>query len=229
MQHSELDLKDKSPESTIIESRAREGMANKVITDEEEILYELDNSELCLSDDDDDSIENEISSIKPCSIYDEFLDSPMKPASRKCVSFKLSPSSDDEDCESTKLTNNFTRLKDKASASLTKCPGSFTEESCDIIPPTSSFSCGVKSRIANKVYIEDSDEKDLASEKRDKRYDLRNSSAKSSSSDEEDSDEGLFTRRKQSQRDFKKSKPVNIPCSKARTAALEEGRSRFRR
>ncbi|KAL9951050.1 hypothetical protein ACROYT_G043643 [Oculina patagonica] len=229
MQHSELDMKNKSLESTVIENRAREGMESKGITDEEEILCELDNSELCLSDDDDDSIEKEISSFKSCSLYDEFLESPMKSAARKCVSFKLTPSSDDEDLKSNKLSNNFTRLKEKASASLMKCPGSFTEESCNIIPPTSSFSGGVNSRIAGKVNTEDSEEEDSSCEQEDESYDLRNSSEKSSSSEEEDCDEGLFSIQKPSQRGFKKSKPVNIPCSKARTTALEEGRSRFRR
>ena len=242
MQNSELNLKEKSsvsklmghhPGRTIekndINEDTRNGMESTGITDEDDILCELDNSELCLSDD-DDSTEQEIFSIKPCSLYDEFLDSPMKSASRKCISFKLSPSFDDEDRDCNKLGNNFTRLREKASVSLMKCPVSFTEESCDIISPTASFSGGVKSRTANKVYRENSEEEDLSSEKEDKSYDLSNSSEKSSASEEEDSDEGLFSRRKPSQpRLFRKRKPASIPFSKARTTALEEGRSRFRR
>lgn len=202
------------------------GIESQGIIDDE-ILCELDNSEMCLSDKDDD-IENEMSSTQSRSLYDEFLDSPVKSAARKCVSFKLSPSYDSE--ESIKVLNNFTRLKEKAS-SLMKNTGSSTEESCDIIPPTSSFSGAVKLRIANKIGSVNSDEEESSSEREDKSYDLPcNSSEKSSSSEEEDSDEGLFRRRKeQSQRVSKRRKPVSIPISKARTTALEEGRNRFRR
>ena len=206
----------------------REEIESKGGHDDEDILYELDNSELCLSDD-DDSIEKEISSIKSFSVNAEVVNSPMTSVARKCVSFKLSPSSDEQERESKKLRNSFTRLKEKPSASFMSNPGSFTEESCDIIPPTSSLTGEVKSRISKRVYVENSDDKNASSEKEDQSFDLSNSSEKLSSS-EDDSDEGLFSRRKNSQRVYRKRKPaVNIPFTEARTAALKEGQRRFRR
>lgn len=235
-----MDCKDESPGGKQIANHticprerrdstkdARNEMESKVIKDDENILYELDNSEMCLSDG-DDSIEKEISTIKSFSVNAEFMDSPMKSVARKCVSFNLSPSSDEDEHESKKLANNFTRLKEKASASFMSSLGSFIEESCDVIPPTSSLNGGVKSRKANKVYVEDSDDENSSSEKEDQRFDLRNSSDKSSSS-EDDSDEGLFSKRKQSQRVYRKRKPATIPFTEARTAALKEGQRRFRR
>lgn len=239
-QTEENQFKDENPEGTqntnhISVSRERnngtknprEEIENKRASDNEDILYELDNRKLCLTDE-DDSIEKEISCIKSISVNAEFMDSPMTSAARKCVSFKLSPSSDEEELESKKLMNNFTRLKEKASASFMSSPGSFTEESCDVIPPTSSLNGKVKSRMANKVYVEDSVDESVSSEKEDNNFDLSNSSAKSSSS-EDDSDEGLFSRRKQSQRVYGKRKPVTIPFTEARTAALKEGQRSFRR
>ena len=239
-QHSELDLKGKSPEGKQIENHTicprerRESvkdafneMESKGTNEDEDILYELDDSELCLSDG-DDSIEKEIASIKSFSVNAEFMDSPMKSVAKKRVSFNLSPSSDEEERGSKKLTNNFTRLKEKASASFMSSLGSFMEESCDVIPPTSSLNGGVKSGKADKAYVEDSEEENSSSEKKDQRFDLKNSSDKSSSS-EEDSDEGLFSRRKQSQRVFKKRKPASIPFTEARAAALKEGQLRFRK
>ena len=240
-QSSELDLKDDSPEREQIENHtsfprertgsnkdAREEMESKGgVNDDDDILYELDNSQLCLSDD-DDSIEKEISSIKSFSVDAESMDSPMASVARKCVSFKLSPSSDEEERESNKLTNNFTRLKEKPSASLMSSPGSFSEESCDVIPPSSSLNGVVKSKIARKVYVEDSDGESASSEMEDQSFDLSNSSKKSSSS-EDDSDEGLFSRRKKSQPIFKKRKPVTIPFTEGRAAAFKEGQRRFRR
>lgn len=229
---TEENFKDENPEGTqnanhISVSRERnngnknprEEIENKRASDNEDILYELDNRKLCLTDE-DDSIEKEISSIKSISVNTEFMDSPMTSAVRKCVSFKLSPSSDEEQLESKKVMNNFTRLKEKASASFMSSPGSFTDESCDVIPPTSSLN--------GKVCVDDSVAESASSEKADKSFDLSNSSAKSSSS-EDDSDEGLFSRRKQSQRVYRKRKPVTIPFTEARTAALKEGQRRFRR
>ena len=239
-QTSGLDLKDESPERKQIANHtsfprertdsskdAREEMESKGV-DDDDILYELDNSELCLSDD-DNSIEKEISSIKSFSVDAKSMDSPMTSVARKCVSFKLSPSSDEEEREANKLTNNFTKLKEKPSASLMSSPGSFSEESCDVIPPTSSLNGVVKSRIARKVYVEDSYGESTYSEKEDQSFEISNSSEKSSSS-EDDSDEGLFSRRrKQSQPVFKKRKPVTIPFTEARAAAFKEGQRRFRR
>lgn len=239
-QASEVDLKDESPERDQIANRTRfprertdnskdtrEEMKSKRTWDDDDILYELDNSELCLSDD-DDSIEKEISSIKSFAAVAEFMDSPMPSVARKCVSFKLSPSSDEEQRESKKLTNNFTRLKENPIASLMSSPSSFAQESCNVIPPTSSLNGGVKSRIARKVDVEDSDGASASSEKDDQSFDLSNLSGKSSSSDG-DSDEGLFSRRKHSEPVFRKRKPVTIPFTEARTAALKEGQRRFRR
>ena len=231
-QSSELDLKDDSPERKQIANHnsskdAREEMESKGVNDDDDILYELDNSQLCLSDD-DDSIEKEISSIKSFSVDAESMDSPMASVARKCVSFELSPSSDEEERESNKLTNNFTRLKEKPSASLMSSPGSFSVESCDVIPPTSSLNGVVKSKIARKVYVEDSDGESASSEMEDQSFDLINSSEKSSSS-EDDSDKGLFSRRKKSQPVFKKRKPVTIPFIEGRAAAFKEGQRRFRR
>lgn len=240
-QTSEVDLKDESPERNQIANHTifprertdnskgvREEMGSKRARDDEDILYELDNSEVCLSDD-DDSIEKEISSIKSFSVDAEFRDSPMPSVARKCVSFKLSPSSNEEERESKKLTNNFTRLKGKPSASLMSSPSSFAQESCDVIPPTSSLNGVVKSRITRKVNVEDSDGESASSEKDDQSFDLSNSCDKSSSS-EDDSDEGLFSRRKQSEPVLRKrKKPVTIPFTEARTAALKEGQRRFRR
>jgi len=238
----ELDLKDESPERKQIANHtssprertdsnkdAREEMESKGANDDDDnILYELGNSELCLSDD-GDSIEKEISSIKFFSVDADCVDSPMTSVARKCVSFKLSPNSDEEERDSNKLTNNFTRLKEKPSASFMSSSGSFSEESCDVIPPTSSLNGAVKSRIARKVYVEDSDGQSASSEKEDQSFDLSNSSEKSSSS-EDDSDEGLFSRRKQSQPVFRKrKKPVTIPFSEARAAAFKAGQRRFRR
>lgn len=238
----ELDLKDESPERKQIANHtssprertdsnkdAREEMESKGANDDDDnILYELGNSELCLSDD-GDSIEKEISSIKFFSVDAECMDSSMTSVARKCVSFKLSPNSDEEERDSNKLTNNFTRLKEKPSASFMSSSGSFSEESCDVIPPTSSLNGAVKSRIARKVYVEDSDGQSASSEKEDQSFDLSNSSEKSSSS-EDDSDEGLFSRRKQSQPVFRKrKKPVTIPFSEARAAAFKAGQRRFRR
>lgn len=213
----ELDLKDESPE-----------MESKGANDDDNILYELGNSELCLSDD-GDSIEKEISSIKSFSVDAEWMDSPMTSVARKCVSFKLSPNSDEEERDSNKLTNNFTRLKEKPSASFISSSGSFSEESCDVIPPTSSLNGAVQSRIGRKVYVEGSDGQSTSSEKEDQSFNLSNSSEKSSSS-QDDSDEGLFSRRKQSQPVFRKrKKPVTIPFSEARAAAFKAGQRRFRR
>ena len=238
-QTSEVDLQDGSPEKKQIANQtrfprerpdnskdAREEMESKNVWDDDDILYELDNSELCLSDD-DDSIEKEISSIKSFSVDTEFMDSPMPSVARKCVSFKLSPSSDEEERESKKPTK-FTKLKEKPSASFMSSPSSFAEESCDVIPPTSSLNGTVKSRIARKVCVEDADDESASSEKDDQSLDLSNSSDKSLSS-EDDSDEGLFSRRKQSEPVFRKRKPVTMPFSEARTAALKEGQLRFRR
>lgn len=231
-QTSKEDLKDENPEGdqkaihtsflrerTDSNKNAQEEIENKRAYDDEDILYELDNSELCLSDE-DYSIEKEISCIKSISVNGEFMDSPMTSAARKCVSFKLSPSSDEEERESKKLMNNFTRLKEIASASLMSSPGSFAEESCDVIPPTSSLN--------GKVCVEDSVDESASSENEDNNFDLSNSSAKSSSS-EDDSDEGLFSRRKQSHRVYRKRKAVTIPFTEARTTALKEGQRRFRR
>ena len=224
-QTSEEDFKDENPEGnqnpnhtsfprerTDSNKNAQEEIENKRAYDDEDILYELDNSELCLSDE-DDSIEKEISCIKSISVNAEFMDSPMTSAARKCVSFKLSPSSDEEERESKKLMNNFTRLKEKAKEES-------MEESCDVIPPTSSLN--------GKVCVEDSVDESASSENEDKSFDLSNSSAKSSSS-EDDSDEGLFSRRKQSHRVYRKRKAVTIPFTEARTTALKEGQRRFRR
>ena len=241
-QTSEVDLRDESPERNQIANLSRflrertdsskdvhEEMESKRPWDEEDILDELDNSELCLSDD-DDSIEKEISSIKSFSVDVEFMDSPMPSVARKCVSFKLSPSSDEEERESKKLTNNFTRLKQKPSDSLLSSPSSFAQESCDVIPPTSSLNGVVKSRITRKVYVEDSDGETASSEKDDQSFNLISNSSDKSSSSEDDSDEGLFSRRKQSEPVFRKrKKPVTIPFTEARTAALKEGQRRFRR
>lgn len=239
-QTSEVDLKEESPERNQIANHtrfprertdnskaAREEMESKRALDDDDILHELDNSELCLSDG-DDSIEKEISSIKSFAVDAEFMDSPMPSVVRKYVTFKLSLSSDEEERESKKLTNNFTRLKEKPSASLMSSPSSFAQESCDVIPPTSSLNGGVKSRIARKVYFEDSDDEGASSEKGDQSFDLSNSFDKSSSSGD-DSDEGLFSRRKQSEPVFRKRKPGTIPFTEARTAALKEGQRRFRR
>lgn len=239
-QTSEVDLKEESPERNQIANHTRfprertdnskdalEEMESKRALDDDDILHELDNSELCLSDG-DDSIEKEISSIKSFAVDAEFMDSPMPSVARKYVTFKLSPSSDEEERESKKLTNNFTRLKEKPSASLMSSPSSFAQESCDVIPPTSSLNGGVKSRIARKVYVEDSDDEGASSEKGDQSFDLSNSFDKSSSSGD-DSDEGLFSRRKQSEPVFRKRKPLTIPFTEARTAALKEGQRRFRR
>lgn len=239
-QTSEVDLKEESPERNQIANHTRfprertdnskdalEEMESKRALDDDDILHELDNSELCLSDG-DDSIEKEISSIKSFAVDAEFMDSPMPSVVRKYVTFKLSLSSDEEERESKKLTNNFTRLKEKPSASLMSSPSPFAQESCDVIPPTSSLNGGVKSRIARKVYVEDSDDEGASSEKGDQSFDLSNSFDKSSSSGD-DSDEGLFSRRKQSEPVFRKRKPVTIPFTEARTAALKEGQRRFRR
>ena len=239
-QTSEVDLKEESPERNQIANHTRfprertdnskdalEEMESKRALDDDDILHELDNSELCLSDG-DDSIEKEISSIKSFAVDAEFMDSPMPSVARKYVTFKLSPSSDEEERESKKLTNNFTRLKEKPSASLMSSPSPFAQESCDVIPPTSSLNGGVKSRIARKVYVEDSDDEGASSEKGDQSFDLSNSFDKSPSSGD-DSDEGLFSRRKQSEPVFRKRKPVTIPFTEARTAALKEGQRRFRR
>ena len=240
-QTSELDLKDKSPEGGEIANHssfpreetdsskdASEEMESKGANDDDDILYELDNSELCLSGD-DDFIEKEISSIKSFCVDTECMDSPLTSVARKCVSFKLSPSSDQEERESKKLTNNFTSLKEKTSASFMNMPSSSAEESCDVIPPTSSLN-GVKSRIARKDCVEDSDGERASSDKEDQSFYLNNSCDKSSSS-EDDSDEGLFSRQKQSQPVFRtKRKPaVAIPFTEARKAAFKEGQRRFRR
>ena len=239
-QTSEVNLQDGSPERKQISNHTRsprertdngkdtrEEMESERAWDDDDILHELDNSELCLSDD-DDSIEKEISSIKSFAVDAEFMDSPLPSVARKCVSFKLSPSSDEEERESKMPTNKFTRLKEKPSALFMSSLSSFAEESCDVIPPTSSLNGTVKSRIARKVHVEDADDESASSEKDDQSFDLSNSSDKSLSS-EDDSDEGLFSRRKQSEPVFRKRKPVTMPFSEARTAALKEGQRRFRR
>ncbi|KAJ7325348.1 hypothetical protein OS493_029896 [Desmophyllum pertusum] len=230
-QNSVIDLKDKSSEKKLIGNHTAScseetrdftkdgcvGMENKGINyEDDDILYELDNSQLCLSDDDGDDF------------LAKFLDSP-----RKHVSFELSPSSDDEDLESNKLTNNFTRLKEKPSTSYMKIHGSLTElateESCDIISPTASFGDVIKSRIYTDVH---SDDEDSFSQKEDQRVDFEELSDKSSASEDEDSIEGLFSnsKRKRLQRVGRKRRPAaSIPFTKARTALLEEGRSQFRR
>ena len=230
-QNSVIDLKNKSSDKKLIGNQAScseekrdftkdgcVGMESKGINDEDDdILYELDNSQFCLSDDDGDDL------------LAKFLDSP-----RKHVSFELSPSSDDEDLESNKLTNNFTRLKEKPSTSYMKSHGSFTElateESCDIISPTVGFSDEIKSKMTHSDVH--SDDEDSFSQKEDQRVDFEELSDKSSASEDEDSIEGLFSnsKRKRLQRVGRKRRPAaSIPFTKARTALLEEGRSQFRR
>lgn len=196
--------------------------------DEGQILYELDNSQLCLSDN-DNFLEQETPIGKFYSKDTGSENFQSKSASRKYVSFELSSSSGDDDDMEEGPRKSFTRIREKESVSYTRIPASIEEDSCDVIPPTASLHDGIKSRITNKRYGEDSNDEGSSrpTKEEDQSTELRNSSGKSSSSDEDDSDEGLFSRakRRQSQRVFRKRKPVDIPES----ATLKEGRRRFRR
>lgn len=86
-----------------------EEMESKRVLDDDDILYEFDNSELCLSDG-DDLIEKEIFSIKFFVVDVEFMDLLMLFVVRKYVIFKLLFSLDEEECELKKFMNNFIRF-----------------------------------------------------------------------------------------------------------------------
>lgn len=94
-----------------------EEMESKRVLDDDDILYEFDNSELCLSDG-DDLIEKEIFSIKFFVVDVEFLDLLMLFVVRKYVIYKLLFSLDEEECELKKFMNNFIRFKEKLSVLL---------------------------------------------------------------------------------------------------------------
>jgi len=123
-----------------------------------------------------------------------------------------SSSCEEEYVEPNSRANCFTKVKEKMRKSKRK---NTEDESYDVIPPTVSLDCGIKSsvRTVEEFCVDDSEKLPTGRE---------NVSGMSSSS-EEDSDEGLFTRSKEKGKRKPKivvSEPSNI---------LKEGRKRLRR
>lgn len=116
-------------------------------------------------------------------------------------------SCEEDDAEPSSITSDFTRIKEKAR----KINRKSTEESYDVIPPTASLNRGVQSRI-----VKDEDNSEQSSRSSENFSEM-------SSSNEEGSDEGLFTKPKGKRK--RKPKLVFGETSKV----LKEGRSRLRR
>ena len=119
-------------------------------------------------------------------------------------------SCEDEDIEPSSSNNCFTKIRTKARKNERK----HTEESDDMIPPTDSLNRGIKLGTTSDIFADDGEQSARSEENL--------SEMTTSSSEEEDSDEGLFTRSKEKR---KSAKVVVTETSKI----LKEGRSRLRR
>ena len=126
------------------------------------------------------------------------------------TTMKESSLSEDEDIELSSSNNCFTKIKKKARKNERKS----TEESYDMIPPTASLNRGIKLGTTSDCFANDGEQSARSEENL--------SEMKTSSSEEEDSDEGLFTRSKE------KRKPAKVVVTET-SKILKEGRSRLRR
>ena len=119
---------------------------------------------------------------------------------------------EDEDIEPSSSNNYFTKIKQKARKNERK----YTAESFDVIPPTASLNRGIKSRTISDGYTDVGEQSARSEENLSEMTTL--------SSEEEDSDEGLFTRSKEKG----KRKPAKVVVTET-SKILKEGRSRLRR
>ncbi|XP_022803262.1 DNA excision repair protein ERCC-6-like 2 isoform X2 [Stylophora pistillata] len=203
-----------------------DGMKSKGIHDgEKDILHELDNSQMFLSDS-EDFPETETHRNKFISKDTKAKSSLEKNETRRCVSVELFPRSDD-DSGVNSSSNNFTKVKEKASVSYSRIPASIEEESYDVIRLSPNCDSGLKSIITSKILAVDAIDQGSCGKERKPEEELRHSFRTSSSSDEDYSDECLFSKRKRKQtgRVFKKRRLAVMP----EKAALKDGRERFRR
>ena len=177
---------------------------------DDESLGALENSDSSFSDL-EDLLQHQVASSEAYSksVAQKSMDSLMNSAARKRICSDDLSNFQGESNERESLTNHFTRIKEKWSKfSAAK------EESCDVIPPTASLHRGIKARTASEFYTDDDGQS--ASSNEDNSYEM------ASSSEEQDSDEGLFTRSKV------KRKPPKMVCAK-QSNLLKEGRKQLRR
>ena len=120
----------------------------------------------------------------------------------------------DEHIEPSSSNNCYTKIKKKARKNERK----YTAESFDMIPPTASLNRRIKSGTISDGYKDDGEQSVRSEENL--------SEMTTSPSEEEDSDEGLFTRSKEKRK--RKRKPAKVVVTET-SKILKEGRSRLRR